>query len=333
MSTPALADELSSDFRTISNRLTNASGIGYLEFRKTLRPKFGQAWMDIALGYVGFLFLGAALWFVPRTHWPVASAAAVAASIGFGYIHHYLALFMHESAHYNLVASRRTNDLLANVFLGVLQCYSVETYRPTHFGHHREVGLPEDPERHYFHALDLSIVILTLSGIRPALAVYARLFSAKAAEPSAAPKPESMKGKWVVFAGALLHGTIVVGAFLAGKWPLGIAWAAGFLLWFPLFSTLRQILEHRDFNASKSTDYSKVPHGEVTRVFGDGPVSRTFGAAGFSRHLLHHWEPQISYTRLADLERFLLESEAGPLIRAAQETYSSAFLKLVRKAK
>lgn len=134
----------------------------------------------------------------------------------------------------------------------------------------------------------------------------------------------------MVIVGGLVHGAVVIGALAAGKWSLSLAWITGFLLWFPLFSTLRQILEHRDFAAAADTDFSRVRHGEVTRLFRDGVAARTFGAAGFSRHLLHHWEPQISYTRLRELELFLLETEAAPVIRAQRETYFSTFRKMVR---
>ena len=32
--------------------------------------------------------------------------------------------------------------------------------------------------------------------------------------------------------------------------------------------------------------------------------SRYFGGAGFNRHLLHHLDPSISYTRFDEFERF-----------------------------
>ena len=129
-------------------------------------------------------------------------------------------------------------------------------------------------------------------------------------------------------AGGLIHGAIVVGSILSGHWPLALAWVLGFLTWFPFFITLREILEHRDFDTAKDTDFTRTPHGAISRIFGNGPVAATLGGAGFNRHLLHHWEPQISYTRLGELERFLLETEAGPIIRARQVTYFSTLRRL-----
>jgi len=306
------------------------SGLRYSEFRKTLTPRYRKVWGDILMGYGGLLLIGVVFWVVQFPLWPIALLAALLGSIGFGYLHHYLALFMHEAAHFNLTSSRKTNDLMTNIFLGVLQGYSVETYRPTHFGHHREIGNVEDPEHHYFHALDLRLIFLTLSGIRTAKGIGERLFSTARRTLPASSQPSRSGFNWVVLAGGFVHGAIIVGAIMAGKWPLSVAWIIGFLIWFPFFSTLRQILEHRDFHASPNTDFTQIRHGAITRIFSDGPLASTFGAAGFSRHLLHHWEPQISYTRLRELERFLLDTEAGPIIRAQRETYLSTFRKLVK---
>lgn len=181
MPVPQVIHEPSFDFQAISARLKNASGLGYPEFRRTLKPRYGKVWADILLGYAGFALIGTALALGPFSAWPVGLGAAVLGGIGFGFLHHYLALFIHEASHHNLTASRRLNDRAANVFLGVLQGYSIETYRPTHFGHHREFGSPEDPEHHYFHALDFGLVLRTLSGIRAINAASERLFRAKSA--------------------------------------------------------------------------------------------------------------------------------------------------------
>jgi fatty acid desaturase len=330
MSPSTIIDDLSADFNAVSGRIVHPSGVRYHIFRKSLKPVYWKVWFDIALGYVAIAAICIALAEIPYPGWVTAVLAAVVASAPLGYLHHYLGLFMHEAAHHNIAPSRRANDLLANIFLGVPQGYSVQSYRPAHFGHHREIGSPEDPERHYFHALDWELVILTFSGVRTAREIRQRL--SQAAKSGPAPTASSAKPgiNWVMIGGALLHGSIVVGSVATGHWPLGLAWTLGFLIWFPFFITLRQILEHRDFDAAKETDFTQVPHGAISRVFGDGPVARTLGAAGFSRHLLHHWEPQVSCTRLRDLEAFLLETEVGPIIRARRETYLSALGKLIK---
>jgi fatty acid desaturase len=328
MSPVAIADDLSADFNAISGRLVHASGVSYHAFRKTLKPVYWKVWRDILLGLGALLLISVALVEIPFPGWKSSLVAVLLASVAFGYLHHYLGLFMHEASHFHIAPSRGANDLLSNIFLGVLQGYSIETYRPTHFGHHREIGSPEDPEHHYFHSLDWRLVVMTLSGVETVKVIRRRLLVRGAAPSAEAGKPAPQKGRWVMAAGGLVHASIVVGSLLTGHWQLSLAWTLGFLIWFPFFITIRQILEHRDFDAPKDADFTRQRHGAISRIFGEGPVASTLGGAGFNRHLLHHWEPQVSYTRLGELERFLLETEAGPIIRARKVTYLGTFHRL-----
>jgi fatty acid desaturase len=329
MGSDQITDDLSANFNDIAMRLQHPSGQSYRDFRKSLKPKYATVWRDILLGHAGLAATAAVLVWSPWTGWIGAIAATFVAAMIFGYIHQYLSLFMHEAAHFNIATTRPANDRLANIFLGVIQGYSIQAYRPKHFGHHRELGQPEDPEHHYFHALNWRFFLLTLSGFFTMAEIVRRLPGrSPAAAPKAADAPAA--ANWVMATGALLHAGIVLGSFWAGRWELAVAWTVGFLIWFPFFSMLRQILEHRDFEASHETDFTQVRHGAITRIFGDGPVANTLGGAGFNRHLLHHWEPLVSYTRLPDLENFLMQTEAEPLMRARHDTYFGSFGKLLR---
>ena len=123
-------------------------------------------------------------------------------------------------------------------------------------------------------------------------------------------------------------------AIAAGLWALGspaaaLAWVFGVAFAAPFFIGLRQVLEHRAEDARADIDYTVVDQGAVTRLFGDGPVASTLGSAGFNRHALHHWDPNVSYTRLRDVERYLLRTPAAPAIRERQTTYSETFLRLL----
>ena len=75
--------------------------------------------------------------------------------------------------------------------------------------------------------------------------------------------------------------------------------------------------------------YRRIDHGPVNRLFGSGPLASTAGSAGFNRHAIHHWEPQLSYTRLANVEAYLLRTDAAPLIRERQTSYADTFLRLL----
>ena len=94
------------------------------------------------------------------------------------------------------------------------------------------------------------------------------------------------------------------------------------------FGSLRQLLEHRDDAAPSATDFQTRNHGPFTRLFGDDVFSATFGGAGFNRHLLHHWEPQVSYTRLPELETYLQGTEIKRVTDLRRTTYFETFRRL-----
>jgi fatty acid desaturase len=329
---PPIEEDLSDRFHQLSRDLTDSRGISYRQFRGSLKPRYPVVWRDITLSYLALVAFGAALLAVPFRALPsYASVAGVLlGSACFGYFHQSLSLFIHEAAHLNLAASRKWNDFLSNLFLGVLQGFDIQAYRAKHFEHHRRLGQPDDPERHYFLPLDWLFFASTLSGARTALElVHLRKPPGEAAPSAQEATATRYRLNWVFLACACIHGGLVIGPALAGRWVFAISWTLGFLVWFPFFSMLRQILEHRDFRADACVDYSKVPHGALTRLFGDGPLASTLGAAGFNRHLLHHWEPQVSYTRFKELEKFLLDTPAARIVESRRTTYGAAFAALL----
>jgi hypothetical protein len=69
-------------------------------------------------------------------------------------------------------------------------------------------------------------------------------------------------------------------------------------------------------------------HGAFTRLFKGGIFANTFGGAGFNRHLLHHWEPQVSYTNLPELEAFLETTAMRHIMQQRRTTYRETFCRL-----
>ena len=118
-----------------------------------------------------------------------------------------------------------------------MQGFSIQVYRAKHFDHHRYLGAPNDPERHYFQPLDWRFFVSTLSGTRTLLEIV-RLRGAAARSGDGAKGAGPRGPRWVVLAGAGFHVLLVVGAVALGRWPLGVAWTLGFLIWFPFFSML-----------------------------------------------------------------------------------------------
>jgi hypothetical protein len=44
--------------------------------------------------------------------------------------------------------------------------------------------------------------------------------------------------------------------------------------------------------------------------------------------MLHHWDPQISYTRMADMEAFFEDSDIKAVVQKNRSTYIRTFISL-----
>jgi fatty acid desaturase len=330
--------------------LANSHGVRYRDFKRTLTPRYGLAWCHLLGGHLALALTGAGV-VAAECRLPAgwAAAAAVAACVVFGYGFAYVNLFFHEAAHFLMAPSRVWNDRLANLFIGVIFGQDIKAYRVIHFDHHRHLGTPEDTERSYFDPLNVRFFLELLTGMRAARVFLgrSRVLQERGRQPNRAvspltqPSPPGAGGRGQgeggrhsligpVFFGVLLHAAIVLTAVWHGLSLSAGAWVIGIGVVYPVFGAVRQVLEHRSEHARGDVDYGTVPHGPVSRLFGDGPVASTFGGAGFNRHLLHHWEPQISYTRLRELEDFLLDTELADALRARRTSYWKTFLRLLR---
>lgn len=319
--------DYSQSYNELRQRLEAETEGVYRAFLKDLRPDYMRVQLDIGLGYLALI----AVLFVVSLfrHSLLLIAVLPAGALLVGYFVAYLHLFLHEAAHYNLSPDRRRNDLLCDVFISWLIGTSIHDYRIVHMPHHRKLGAHDDTERSYFNALTWRFLLETLAGIH-AIRVYLFQMKVRRDKKTEGEAPPPSKSR-IPFLRALLAHVVLAGGLVAvGAWPSALAWVLGVGVFFPLFATVRQMLEHRAADADPSVDYTSVPHGALARIFGDDIFSRTFGGAGFNRHLLHHWEPQISYTRLADFEKFLLTSSAEPLIRLRRSSYWKTFRELMK---
>ncbi len=321
-------DDHSSSFSQVRAILRADPKLRYVERLQLLTPRYARVWVDIAAGYLGLAaFAASAIWLARLGGW-WQFAGFLLAALATGYLVAYLQLFLHEASHYNLVRDRTLNDRLSDLFIGWLSGSSIAGYRPIHFQHHRALGTVEDSEFTYFVPLNAWFLLKGLTGWRAIEVILARrkiLEQRQVAKPGAA-KPGR---DWsVVLGGIFVHLFIVVVLALAGGLAPAFGWVVGIGLVFPFFGALRQLLEHRREDADAAADYSSTDHGALTRMFGTGLIASTLGGAGFNRHLLHHWEPQISYTRLAELETIFMETELSAVIDARRSGYGAVFMRL-----
>ncbi len=220
--------------------------------------------------------------------------------------------------------------MLTNLLMGWLFGSSIALYRRTHFQHHRALGTTQDSENSYFDALGMRFMVEGLLGIKAMRSLRRWRLTEKLVVAS---KREDSTGEpsrvaWIAIT-AVVNLGIAAAMVALGSVPAAIAWLVGLLVVFPFLASLRQLLEHRSEEASAEVNYSQIDHGPVNRIFGDGPLASTLGSAGFNRHAIHHWEPQVSYTRLADIESYLLRTPAADRIRERQTSYRDTFLRLL----
>ncbi|WP_298259283.1 fatty acid desaturase [Bradyrhizobium sp.] len=316
-----MATDYSKSFHLLRPQIVDSRGIRYHDFLKSLSPRYRSVWLDIALGYASLLATCVLVVALPSRGLlsPWLAAAIGAISIGFWIA--YLQLFIHEGAHFNLSPDRERSDFISNLLIAWMIGSSVQKYRVVHFQHHRELGGVNDSEMTYFFPLNLVFIAKGLFGIR----VLEVLSSRKATQEQAV---SHQRGKYVGLAGLIAHMLILAATYFLGSIWLSLSWIAGVGAIFPFFGALRQLLEHRDDRASPGTNYFNTDHGAYTRIFGSDPFSSIFGGAGFNRHLLHHWEPSLSYTNLPELESYLLDTGVANVIAMRRSSYFQTFMTL-----
>ena len=307
------------------------AGTPYRDFRRELKPRWARVWAELMAAYVVLagVLVGLVVWD------PSGGAAVAGAAVGalvIGYSIHSISNFLHESAHQNLLPNRPANDVVTNVLMSWLFGSSIAFYRKVHFQHHRALGTTMDSETSYFDPLGVRLLVGGLVGLRlrQTLRRWREALTDRSESSDSPATGNARRLLWLVIAAAV-NGAIVASLVLGGWWAATAAWVIGELAVFPFITSLRQTLEHRAEDADATVDYRLVDHGAVNRLFGDGPIASTLGSAGFNRHALHHWEPQVSYTRLADLEHYLSRTELNSEIESRQTSYRQTFLRLVRR--
>lgn len=310
------------------DKLVDKQGVTFRDFRRGLKPRFGRVWLDLGLGWLAIALCSLLLVWLDARYphaWPL---IALLGAMPLAYFIAYVQLFFHEAAHYNLAPTRPMNDLLADVFVGVMIGQTVKAYRVVHFDHHRFLGTTKDTEPSYFAALSVRFLFEVLSGIRLVRVVLSRRAHVKSQTEG---KPNaSTRGRVMLVLGLALNLGIMLAAAASRCWSLLFAWPFAMLVVHPAINAFRQLLEHRRADARRDVDYSQQDQGIVTRMFGSGPIASTLGGAGFNRHLLHHWDPQLSYTRFVELEVFLHETIAGDAVRSVTTTYARTFVTLLK---
>jgi fatty acid desaturase len=321
-------DDLNSEDKS---KIINNKGVSYIEFRKTLTPRYSIIWFDISVCYAILIVITALIALVEKKLPYLFLLTIPVGALLIGYMVQSVHLFLHEAVHYNLASDKDRNDLLANLFLGLFVGLDVKFFRANHSAHHKYLGTVRDTEKSYFDGLTWWLVFESLTGLRVLRVVMHRNGNVKLNHGEEKGNAIIKGNNKIFIVAALFNFFLIVAFFLLGFWQLALAWTIGFGAAFPFFASLRGILEHRREEALASVDYKKIDHGISNRLFGDGIIASTIGAAGFNRHLLHHWDPQIPYTRLKNLEDFIMDTPLAAQLEQTQTTYVKAFFLLMNR--
>lgn len=303
--------------------LVSSSGESWAALRRRLRPRYTQVWRDILSYYLalagglivhaGLARFGGAL---------LGLFLAPLFALWLGYWVAALATFIHEAAHFNIHPDKQRNDFLADWLLCPLAGTEIRSYRDVHWQHHLHLGTPLDTEVSYREPLGWYFLLRSLLGMKVIEALRTRR---RVAASSTRPQGQVFG----LVRSMSLHGAIVATTVATGFYGPALAWVLGIGMVYPLLNSLRQALEHRPLEAGSKFGEDVTA---VNRMFGSDLLSRSFGPAGFNRHLLHHWYPVASYTCFDELEAFFMNTRLADAIDASRSGYWRAWHQLSQAA-
>ena len=308
--------------------LASTDGRLWRDVRRTLDARYSRIWMDIAGRYLCmFSLLAISCGIAAGWGNGVGLLLAPVWAVGMGFWFATIVLFMHEAAHYNLASDKARNDRLANGLVCLLIGDDIRHYRALHWKHHLKLGEVDDSEVSYHYAPDLRFALETLCGVHAW-----RVFQNHRARGVGNTSEEGqVRDRFALVRGLSFHAMILGFLIVSGFWSSAVAWVLAVGVVFPYLSALRQQLEHRSLDAGSREDFARKPHGAINRMFARTVGARAFGSAGFWRHLLHHWDPTVSYTRYDDLEDFLMGTPLAEEIDEARTSYLTVWRGLVRQ--
>jgi fatty acid desaturase len=243
---------------------------------------------------------------------------------------------LHEGAHYLIAKKRSTNDLFTNIFSGWFVVADVDQYRITHIQHHRNLGSNDDPKLSHMDKLDFTWLVSAISGFKTIQIILQR----KSFREDKLKEYKVKSRHFLVPAiGVLMH-LMLMAMLLSLSVQILLWWILTSYFLAPFLGILRNVLEHRYLEKVDTRIWDEVlgkennllDHPRVTtRMFNTSVLSRIWGSMGFTRHLIHHWDPSISYLHLKEVNLFLLDTKIGPLLNSQETTFFRTFKGLWNK--
>lgn len=244
----------------------------------------------------------------------------------------YLLLF-HESAHYNLNKNKYINDLLSFFLFTPFTAQFVKNYRRHHWEHHVHLGTQKDTEISYQKPLNKKNIFYSLTGIYLIKTLLRYFKVSKVNSQQKKIDKINLQGTFLFFIGLLVFffSQLIILLILYHLISLfaAITWFITTFITDIFFANLRQTLEHRDPKFGNNDDFCIINHGEKNKLFNNNFLSYYFGGAGFNKHLIHHLDPTISYTRFIEVENYLMKTSLRNYLYTNKTTYLKELKKLI----
>ena len=292
----AFRELLKRDYRDIKAAL-RSEGLSLADLQ---RPSVLHGMVYISVAWICLIGL-VALWL--QQAWPF----KLVAFIGFGFIGHALQLIMHEASHHSLLPGRDWNDLAGDLFAALPAGHTVESYRASHYLHHKFVNQDEDPtgfiSRPSLSRNQVWLRLLSLLCGRPVLDLFLRTLRGERADSGVKRSGRETKIAKIerrrLLKVAAFHMPLLAVATALGHTYLWFAWHIALVSLSTFLDGLRVVIEHK----AAADD----PLGFHTRSHHIAAVLSWLIAPVFQYHWEHHVLPSVPHCQLRRLHRLLIQ--------------------------
>jgi fatty acid desaturase len=216
---------------------------------------------------------------------------------------HALLILMHDGVHYRLFRNRRLNDWTAEIVLAWPNLISARAYRKNHFGHHRYLNTPQDPDwarrqgdptwvfpQHWSRLAML--MLRDLSGLGAIYYLRLALMLLR--------RDTGVSRGFLIARYGFYVAVVAALAWFGAIHLLLMYWFVPLFTWMTVIFRIRSIAEHSAIEGSANA-YAQ------TRSTRASVLERVFVAPkNVNYHIEHHFYPSVPFYRLPELHRVLM---------------------------
>lgn len=211
---------------------------------------------------------------------------------------HNLALLGHEGTHFNLAKNKMASSLLGTMLASLVPLHFNTGFALSHAAHHVHANTEQDPDLALFGAYR-GLWSRLFQARRAATLAYFRGTVAAAFSTGESLHLAGLTARQMKLLARfnLAISALVLGAYAAAAWKLGMVFAGFFAVTYALaylLSAVRPYLEHAGSDEEK---YTKA------RTFSSRLLDFAFG--GINYHLAHHLYPRVPAYRIAAFQKWL----------------------------